>query len=192
MDICIVTADKSLGRFIELELCEAGYTACVSADADAEAKLYIYDLDFYDKGTKENTVGFSYDEGKKNKTEYFLTRPIDILKLRDAVFHRLSVRGETDSHVFAEVNREKRIVKTASGEVRLSERELALLEALYNSKTLSREDGAKLFSCSDSNVVDVYIHYLRKKLAKVCEGNTVTAKRNLGYSLSDTLNIKFT
>lgn len=189
MDICIVTNDAPLARFLVLELEEAGYTATASSEA-TDSRLCICDLDFTAE-VASDAVGFSYDENKRTLVQSFLSRPIDTKKLREAVAKRLNDLPVQKMGAELEIERTTRKVKTDSGEVRLSEKELHLLELLTETPLLTREDGAKVFGDGKSNVVDVYMHYLRKKLALVCDGETVLSKRGEGYTLSDTLEIKF-
>ena len=189
MDICVITEDALLARFIELELTEAGYSVC-TADRSSEALLYICDLD----GTAtvpKNAIGFSYHESKRTQVENFLLRPIDVLKLKNAVANLLDVPSHPKNSVI-EVEKKTRKAKAEKGEVRLSEKELALLCRLADSRILTREDGKKIFEDSDTNVVDVYMHYLRKKLSKVHGGEAVKSLRGKGYILSDAVTVKFT
>ena len=188
MDICVVTNDARVARFIELELIEAGYNT-TSSEVPTDAKLYICDLDS-GCDVLNGAIGFSRSEGKRNLVENFLLRPIDALKLRSTVSKLLAEPFSVNSTVL-EVTSTTRKAKTEKGEVRLSEKELSLLRMLCTSPLVTRSDGAKLFGDGDSNVVDVYVHYLRKKLSAVCDGKTVISKRGAGYTLSDTLNIKF-
>ena len=116
---------------------------------------------------------------------------IDAAKLRSVVSIMLSEPAAAKDTVI-EANRTTRKLRTDKGEVRLSEKEFALLDKLCKSSVLVREDGAMLFGDGESNVVDVYMHYLRKKLAKVYDGETVKSKRGEGYTLPDTLKINFT
>ena len=189
MDICVVTNDARLARFIVLELKEAGYTA-MHSEVTAAAKLCICDLDFV-SDVPRDCIGFAYDESKRECVQDFLKRPIDTEALRDVVCRRLNIAPVQKRSVQIEVNTASRKVTSLGKEVRLSEKELALFIKLYESGTLTREDGAKIFGQTESNVVDVYVHYLRKKLAKVYDGETVVSNRKKGYSLSDSLIVKF-
>lgn len=189
MDICVITNDAVLARFIALELAEVGYDICSGENA-TDARLYICDLDFTED-IPEGAIGFSYNEAKRGAVQSFLPRPIDAAKLRSAVSKRLSEPASAKDTVI-EASRTTRKLRTDKGEVRLSEKEFALLEILCKSSVLAREDGAALFGNGESNVVDVYMHYLRKKLAKVYDGETVKSKRGKGYTLPETLKINFT
>ena len=189
MDICVVTNDARVARFIVLELKEAGYAA-MHSEVVAAAKLCICDLDFICDAPSD-CIGFSYDNEKSTSVQDFLPRPIDSERLRGAVAKRLSVFPAQKAAVLIEVDEKKRKARADGKEVRLSEKELALLIKLCETPVLTREDGAKIFGEGDSNVVDVYVHYLRKKLAKICDGETVKSKRGKGYSLSDAVTVKF-
>jgi DNA-binding response OmpR family regulator len=81
---------------------------------------------------------------------------------------------------------------TRGGEVvELSAREYALLEYLGHRKghVVTREEIAEhLYDFSkevSSNVIDVYIGYLRKKLDKDHERKLIATRRGLGYRLGD-------
>ena len=188
-DICVITNDLLLARFIELELTEAGYSVCSGENAK-DARLYIYDLDFA-SDTSGADIGFSYNEAKRAEVNTFLQRPIDAAALVNAVSGML--KGHTAAMESAiEVCTKTRKARTDKGEVRLSAKELALLVELCRVPLLSREDGAKIFGEAESNVVDVYMHYLRRKLAKVYGGETVISMRSKGYALAEALKINFT
>ena len=189
MDICVITNDVQAARFIELELEEAGYSVC-RAESEIGARLYIYDLDFK-ADAPDSAIGFSYDVSRRGTAQNFLLRPIDAEKLRHTVEKLLS-EPTVAKAMSIEADSTTRKLKTANGEVRLSEKEFALFNALCTAKVLKREDGARIFGNSDSNVVDVYMHYLRKKLEKICSGETVKSKRGDGYTLSDKITVKFT
>ena len=189
MDICVITSDALLARFIVLELTEAGYRASHGTKGDG-ATLYIYDLDS-EGDVPHDCVGFSYSEEKRGLVAAFIKRPIDTEALR-AVVAKLLVKPDVQRINHVEIDRATRKAKSEKGEVRLSSKELALLEMLCKSDTLCRADAISVFGDGESNVVDVYMHYLRKKLAKVCDGEIVCSRRGEGYSLGDKVTIKFT
>ena len=190
MEICVVTNDALLARFLILELAEAGFTAEQHADFSSEAKLCLCDLDYFTGEIPPDAIGFSYDEDKHRRVQSFLHRPIDTEKLRELVAKRLSTpRGPADRSLLT-VYKVSRRVKTALGEASLSEKELALLLALCAVPLLKRTDAIKLFGDGESNVVDVYMHYLRKKLKKVCPGSVIEAKRGEGYALDPSVTVE--
>ena len=184
MDIGILTTDAVLARFLCLELKDAGYTAAPIQDFSAAATLYLCDLDAVEGPYPENTVGFSSDERKASAVRAFLPRPIDALELRETVA-RYFPRNAAENTPTLRFARETRIVRGERGSVRLSQKEAALLLALADGRILTREAGAKLFGDGESNVVDVYVHYLRRKLTAVCGVQTIRAVRGAGYVLSE-------
>lgn len=192
MNICIVTKDALLSRFIALELRESGYTALESECIKEGAEFYICDLDSVSESIPSGAIGFSYDESKSRLVQTFLQRPIDAEKLREAVSKKFSAAHPKSDNEMLVVDRLSRTVSSFGGEIRLSKKEFALLCGLCEKKIMTREEGAKIFGSGDSNVVDVYIHYLRGKLSKVCDIETVKSKRGEGYFLSEQISVKFT
>ena len=183
MEICIVTNDNVLARFLQLELKEAGFM-CEKDDAPStDAALNIIDLDSYHGEILQNSIGFSYNDSFKNVVPCFLPRPISILSLISTVSERISKSQARNDVSAITLEKSTRRIKSSLGEVRLSEKELALLLKLKSIETLSREDAVVLFGDGDSNVVDVYMHYLRKKLKTVCPYDVIKSKRGEGYSL---------
>jgi|GEM_PF-1415152 len=189
MEICIVTKDALLARFLTLELAEIGFAA-EACEAFAEsARLYLCDLDSFTGEIPENTIGFSYDDNKQHRIRRFLHRPIDSAALHKAVAEYMSPTADIGHAHTLTVDRATRRVKTGLGEVRLSEKELILLEKLCAVSLLTRETAAGIFGDGDSNVVDVYMHYLRKKLKNVCPYDVIASKRREGYALTGKVTI---
>ena len=182
MDICIVTGDSILARFLILELSEAGFSSGQASSLVPEAKLHIVDLDFYKEDLPSGCIGFSYSDALSKRVSCFLSRPISVQTLLSTVKEKLIPDKNAKTNSIA-VNESTRKATTESGEIRLSEKELALLLMLTKTPLLTRDDAAKLFGDGDSNVVDVYMHYLRRKLKKICPYDTIQSKRGDGYSL---------
>lgn len=191
MEICVVTKDALLARFLTLELAEAGFAAEARETVAESARLYLCDLDSFTGEVPENTIGFSYDENKHRRVQAFLHRPIHAEELRKAVAKRLLPDMPGGELLILTVDRTTRRVKAGRNEVRLSEKELALLEKLCAVSLLTRETAAGIFGDGDSNVVDVYMHYLRKKLKTVCPYDVIESKRGEGYRLTGAVSINF-
>ena len=188
MDICVISGDAKVARFIVLELTEAGYDA-TAGDFANEAQLYICDLDTVEE-IPGGAIGFSYYEAKRELVGKFIRRPIDAAELKATVASVL-LGPEVKKSPTLEISSATRKVKSELGEVRLSEKEFALLKMLCNTPLLTRKEGAEIFGDGDSNVVDVYIHYLRRKLSKISSQNALLSKRGIGYSLSSDFTVKF-
>ena len=182
MDICIVTGDDILARFLILEFFEAGFSAEQGSLPSENARLNICDLDFLAGEIPDGSIGFSYSDANAKRVCSFLPRPISASTLLSAVNERLlpvadkEVRGIT-------VDKASRKAKTDIGEVRLSEKELALLILLCGTKMLSYDRASTVFGDGESNIINVYMHYLRKKLKKICPYDVIESKRAEGFSL---------
>jgi DNA-binding response OmpR family regulator len=87
------------------------------------------------------------------------------------------------------IDRNSRTVKRAGREVRLTATEYGLLEylAVNSGRVISRTELAEhvyaMDSDPDSNVIDVYISYLRKKLDSGFERHLIHTMRGAGYVL---------
>ncbi len=84
-----------------------------------------------------------------------------------------------------------RIVKRGSRVISLSAREYALLEylAARRGETVTRSEIVEhvydFASAPSSNVVDVYVGYLRRKIDQDQEAKLIHTRRGFGYSLGD-------
>jgi DNA-binding response OmpR family regulator len=91
-----------------------------------------------------------------------------------------------------EVNTSRRVATRGGTRIELTAREYALLEllAMRAGQVVTREEiVAHLYgSRADiaSNVVDVYIGYLRKKIERPGDGRLIHTRRGLGYVLEET------
>ena len=193
IDVYIRTNDARLGRALALEARAAGFSAGYGT-VDADARLTVCDLDF---AVPDSLSAGSICIAREAETlraahrlaqtadgvPLFLQRPLDLELFRAQLSLRLAPVQETGERRLL-LERAARKVSGAEGEVRLSARECALLAALGEGGTLSRERAAALFAHAEGNVVDVYACYLRKKLASVCRGEVIRALRGEGYALA--------
>ncbi len=188
MEICVITNDGIIARFLVLELEAAGFSAEAAKLPSETARLNIIDLDYFKEPFDGDFIGFSYSGAAKH-IRHFLPRPISTEALTNMVSDLLKPEKAASEAKTVILEKSTRKIKTDSGEARLSEKETSLLLNLCDTHTLSREAAAELFGGGESNVVDVYIHYLRKKLKKVCPYDIILSKRGEGYALTDTVEI---
>ncbi|MFD1038344.1 response regulator transcription factor [Virgibacillus byunsanensis] len=127
----------------------------------------------------------------------YITKPFQIEELlaRVRVHLRKSdamkVKGEDLSVGDLKVNLNSHEVKRSEQEIGLTPREFDLLVCLLKNKNivLSREQliehvwGFGYFG--DTNVVDVYIRYLRQKIDKGYDKNYIQTVRGVGYTIKD-------
>ena len=125
----------------------------------------------------------------------YLTKPFafaELLARTRALLRRPPL--QTDDRVSLgrlELDRRLRTVRVGSASVNLSSREFALLDYLlrHAGQVLTRTQiGEAVWGLDfehESNVVDVYVGYLRRKLSLGSDGPTIRTVRGVGYVLED-------
>ncbi len=155
-------------------------------DASVLEKCVIIDLDFSAENPRENALTFSRDENKSPD----LLRPFLMTELLDLVKKRFSDGFyENTAPVEAESGD---MILTSEGVtyrgifIPLTPKEQEVLSLLLSRRgcALSREEIFKILWKDDtagSNVVDVYIRYLRKKLDFRFGERIIYTRRGCGY-----------
>lgn len=125
----------------------------------------------------------------------YLTKPFEFTELlarvRSLVRRKSSVKEAVLRTADLAINTASHEVKRGGIVVKMSSREYAILEYMaYNkNKVLSRSDiTAHVYDESfdkDSNIVDVYINYLRKKIDSGHSRKLIVTVRGAGYMLKD-------
>jgi DNA-binding response OmpR family regulator len=133
-------------------------------------------------------------KGLEGGADDYLTKPFDLAELLarlQAIIRRARFKQE-DSALkvgILELNAAARAVTVAGKGVDLSPREFSLLEFLMRNagRTMSRSRIAEAVwnyqFDSGTNVVDVYINYVRKKLGEIPDGTEIVTVRGVGYRL---------
>lgn len=182
-------SEKRLARLIELELIERG--AEVTADTGESVSYAVFTVGTLDDEIMETVKNTAVGAEKVVCCRYretdadgalIIERPIDASKLADGLtrFHKkekdprgLVIDGDN--------------VTFRGEKVDLSKKELELLKLLWskNGEPVGRQEARDAIfpSESDSNVVDVYIRYLRKKLDLRFDTRMIITVRNKGYML---------
>ncbi len=130
--------------------------------------------------------------GLEGGADDYLTKPFDLPELLArvvALIRRSHLRHQDTLLSVGDVSVDplKRVVTKAGKTVDLSPRELALLEFLLRNagRTVSRSRIAEAVwnyhFDSETNVVDVYVNYLRKKVATGPSGLVIRTVRGVGY-----------
>lgn len=181
-------SEKRLARLIELELAERGAVISDRAGGVDQAVFVVGILDDEIIETVKNTavgaekvVCCRYQEVDSDGI-IVIERPIDAGKLADGL---LRYRKKENDRGGLEIDGEK---VTFRGEnIDLSKKELELLTLLWSKKgeVVERSEAKELIFPSEngSNVVEVYIRYLRKKLDLRFDARLIVTVRNKGYML---------
>ena len=176
MKISVRSGDRVFAEMIALELEFHGHTVC-----DEGAELYIIDTDTVDE-VREGAICFG--RAAQDNSGDFLLRPFLMSELLALVEKKTKKDESVESTPEIRLERDGKI--TVGGEtVSLSETEYALLALLLDMRgeVVSREEiQKKIFpDARDSNVCEVYIHYLREKIDRRLDANIIRTVRGKGY-----------
>lgn len=131
------------------------------------------------------TIVIGERHGKKNNV-YYLRRPIDISQLYSLA---VSLVAESESQPRAKISiaPEEHTISYMKKSISLSELEFKLFSLLYQrqGEIVSRQEiNAHLWeNAQASNVCDVYVCYLRKKLSELLGHGCISSVRGKGYML---------
>ncbi|NOV02174.1 response regulator transcription factor [Paenibacillus planticolens] len=139
-------------------------------------------------------------KGLDSGADDYMTKPFEVPELLARVRALLRRRGAIDSETGLEYHRIALNVRTkeaaiGGNPVDLSQKEFELLEYLVRNREqiLTREQICMrvwgLDSDLGSNVVDVYIYYLRKKLKPFDYDHLIHTVRNVGYMLKEPMHV---
>jgi DNA-binding response OmpR family regulator len=124
----------------------------------------------------------------------YLSKPFSIEELLARIRARLRERDPHDNIIGAKdltMDRDRHEVVRAGNAIQLTAKEYALLEylLLHRNKVHTRDE---LFNgvwgsdfLGDSNLIDVYIRYLRGKIDDAYEDKLIQTVRGVGYALKD-------
>ena len=130
--------------------------------------------------------------GLNQGADYYLTKPFDtreLLACVQALLRRQSPQRQALSYGNTTLDLSTGMLSAAGGSIRLSARELDLMQLLLRARDRNLSKEALLTqvwgydSNADENHVEVYVSFLRKKLASIGSNLRIESIRRLGYHL---------
>ncbi len=141
------------------------------------------------KNSKEDVV-----KGLDTGSDDYLTKPFSFEELLARIRALLRRSAKTDANILKykglSLNPYTRILNFGAEEIDLTEKEFLIMELmLKNSETvLSRKDIAEYVwhtSTDTTNIVDVYVNFLRKKIETLTSKKYIHTVRGMGYILKE-------
>ncbi len=197
-------SELEYARMLELELIGRGYRVLRQEGGDCAAILLVFDR--ISSAEAEALAGSANNRGVPvlccacERTDplpsgmIFLERPFDLLRFCDFVSvitdkgksEAQRRRGLTDDIA---IDRERKLVTCRGEKIGLTAREYELLLYLddHRGAPVTREEAIRdvweFGYAGNTNVVDVYIRYLRKKLDERFDARFIVTVRGRGYML---------
>ena len=192
--IIIVSASEQLQSFFKLEAQNFDFFVdCIEKIDRAHNDLSSYDLAVIDKDTiKQMPLNTAKEEltvssQNKNADIFYPCLISDLKSIYGSLYTQSSVvdNSTDDSVRIFFYNNEKNVVSVNNRKYILSDTEYKILTLLSKSSqdVVLREDIQKLFENEKSNISDVYICKLRKKLEASLGQRLIFTVREKGYKL---------
>ena len=198
-NILILSEDATFARMLELELEAMHFAVQINlASAASESDLVLVDLDSASipqkAGNSARIVGFTrhFEVSQldaERRCSMILHRPFQMRILREEVALIGTTAQEREQHKGVKISSEISLTGTrlTRGEATwtLRPKETVVMSALLanRGKTVSREALSARVGESLANKVDVYICYLRRKIATVTEKAIIKTVRGGGYKI---------
>lgn len=196
-NILILCEDATFARMLELELSSMHFSVAMNAAPNArENDLILVDLDSASipqkVGESTRIVGF---------TRHFEVSGLDARRRCSMILHRpfqMRVLREEVAHLEASEPREQKgdtnalalslngnTLTLGEATVTLRPKESAVMSCLLANRgsAVSREMLSAFIGESATNKTDVYVCYLRRKIATVTERAIIKTVRNKGYQI---------
>ncbi len=210
MNAVILSEDSLYSQMLRLELSEMGFKAQIKslltfqdmhtlliADADTAGKDIIYKTNefsdaviIFSKRPLYEITSKAPSETEKTNNYVFLQRPFSIMLFRKTVC-KLTDKIKQGR---IEIDEAEKCIHFRGESTILTEQEFRLFQLLVQNQgvPVSREEAFYALyngrtSVRKSNIVDVYIRFLREKLEAVFGNPMIVTVRGKGYMLSDKL-----
>ena len=163
----------------------SGIETCRAVRARSEVSIVMLTV----RGRAEDKIQ-ALDAG----ADGYVTKPFDVNELLARIRARLRDRDPHDNVIGSKdltMDRDRHEVRRGGKEIQLTAKEYALLEylLLHRNKVHTRDE---LFNVvwgsdflGDSNLIDVYVRYLRGKIDDGFDEKLITTVRGVGYTIKD-------
>ncbi|NLK39632.1 MAG: winged-helix domain-containing protein [Clostridiales bacterium] len=202
-DVCIYSDDEIFSHMLAWELQFAGFkaiTAYAPQNQPEPVRLYLIDADMANPPiTPPNTPVIRFSSVKNRtddsvefirpfQTSSLITTIAELLKPAKSTKKTKNAKSASRAQSIFSFSDSSHSVTIGGKTLILSPREYLLLKHLYQKKghPVSRDEAASVVwekEGNNTNVVDVYIYYLRKKLEKAFDDRMIHTVRNKGYLL---------
>ncbi len=198
----IVSSNEPFARLLVLELDRMDIPAIVTRTPLAQYPLYILDLDGDMRNAKSlrgNVIGFSKSIAKVGPSTAarmiaVLERPFPMLQFRRIVLEHFvscdtkqSIKMQDGKETMLHIDRKMGTASIGSGKpLPLTPAEFAILEALDGRRPEplgKKEAGMLLGAAGETNLYEVHICALRKKIAAQTDIKMIFTLRGKGYYL---------
>ncbi len=198
--VAIYSADRVFARMLELDFSmrEVSVFFAEKPQDGIYADVVLLDLDSAPAPRAESyrrMIGFSRDSSLlsdtlRRKCSMILHRPFEMKLLRREVLQSetdlpVKVREDAPSAADYQLDEGDSCLRVNGREVKLTDMERILFKELaeHRGEVLSRERLSLLIGESSANKVDVYICYLRRKLATLTPIRVIETVRGVGYRI---------
>ncbi len=195
--VIILSKDAVFSRMLLLEL-QLLHRSCRILEAPAEglrADLILLDLDSAEAPSAEcygRIIGFTRHTGlfsvdAQRQCSMVLHRPFEMRLLRQEVLAQAMQPLQNPVHETLLMDAEGKYALYGERKVALSPKEAKALSLLLENRGthVSRALLSQSIGESESNKVDVYICFLRRKIEELCGANFIVTVRGKGYCIKE-------
>jgi hypothetical protein len=195
--VLIISKDAVFARLLllELQLLHRSCRVLEKPEAGMQAELILLDLDSAQAPSTEcygRMIGFTRHTGlfsvdAQRQCSMVLHRPFEMQLLRQEVLSQSTQAMPSAIRETLLLDGEEKNALFGERRVALSPKEAKVLSILLKNRgtPVSRALLSQCIGESESNKVDVYICFLRRKIEELCGSNLITTVRGKGYCIKE-------
>ena len=195
--VLIISKDAVFARMLllELQLLRRSCRVLEKPEKGMQAELILLDLDSAQAPSAEcysRMIGFTRHTGlfsvdAQRQCSMVLHRPFEMRLLRQEVLSQATQAMPNAARETLMMDREGKKALYGERTVALSPKEAKVLSILLENRgaPVSRASLSQYIGESESNKVDVYICFLRRKIEELCGSNLITTVRGKGYCIKE-------